>query len=69
MEAETELIALREFLPAASAPLTLIEPRADVPSVTLDSVLPGAAAELTRQKLEIAELHRQTARAANAGRG
>jgi len=48
LAAETELIALREFLPAASAPLTLIEPRDDVPSVTLASVLPGAAAALTR---------------------
>ncbi len=48
LAAETELIALREFLPAASAPLTLIEPREHVPSVTLASVLPGAAAALTR---------------------
>jgi hypothetical protein len=48
LAAETELIALREFLPAASAPITLIEPREDVPSVTVASVLPGAAAALTR---------------------
>ncbi len=48
LAAETELIALREFLPAASAPLALIDPRDDVPSVTLASVLPGAAAALTR---------------------
>ena len=48
LAAETELIALREFVPSASAPLTLIEPSPDVPSVTLASVLPGAAAALTR---------------------
>ncbi len=48
LAAETELIALREFVPSASAPLTLIDPADDVPSVTLASVLPGAAAALTR---------------------
>lgn len=48
LAAETELIALREFLPAASAPLTLTEPGPGAPSVTLASVLPGAAAALTR---------------------
>jgi hypothetical protein len=48
LAAETELIALREFVPAASAPLTLIDPVEGVPSVTLASVLPGAAAALTR---------------------
>ena len=53
LAAETELIALREFLPAASAPLTLIEPRADIPSVTVASVLPGAAAALTRSDRSI----------------
>lgn len=53
LAAETELIALREFLPAASAPLTLIEPRDDVRSLTLASVLPGAAAALTRSDRSI----------------
>ncbi len=53
LAAETELIALREFLPAASAPLALIEPRDGVPSVTLASVLPGAAAALTRSDRSI----------------
>jgi hypothetical protein len=48
LAAETELIALREFVPSASAPLTLLEPSEAVPSVTLASVLPGAAAALTR---------------------
>jgi hypothetical protein len=48
LAAETELIALREFVPSASAPLTLIEAGDDAPSVTLASVLPGAAAALTR---------------------
>ena len=42
LAAETELIALREFVPSASAPLTLIEAGDDAPSVTLASVLPGA---------------------------
>ena len=49
LAAETELIALREFVPSASAPLTPASSRrTDVPSVTLASVLPGAAAALTR---------------------
>ena len=48
LAAETELIALREFVPSASAPLTLLNPAQDAPSVTLASVLPGAAAALTR---------------------
>ena len=48
LAAETELIALREFVPSASAPLTLLEPADDAPSITLASVLPGAAAALTR---------------------
>ncbi len=48
LAAETELIALREFVPSASAPLTLISPDPGIPSVTLASVLPGAAAALTR---------------------
>ena len=50
LAAETELIALREFVPSASAPLTLLPAIADTTdrSVTLASVLPGAAAALTR---------------------
>ncbi len=50
LAAETELIALREFLPSASAPLTVLPETADTTdrSVTLASVLPGAAAALTR---------------------
>ena len=48
LAAETELIALREFVPSATAPLTLLEPEHDVPSITLASVLPAAAAALTR---------------------
>ncbi len=43
---ETELIALREFVPSATAPLTI--DREDAPSITLGSVLPAAAAALTR---------------------
>jgi hypothetical protein len=45
--AETELIALREFVPSATAPLTVRLP--DAPTITLGSVLPAAAAALTRQ--------------------
>lgn len=45
---ETELIALREFVPSATAALQLAEAGADSPSITLGSVLPGAAAALTR---------------------
>lgn len=46
LAAETELIALREFVPSATAPLHI--DRADAPSITLGSVLPAAAAALTR---------------------
>jgi hypothetical protein len=49
LAAETELIALREFVPSASAPMRLRESGEDSPSVTLATVLPGAAAALTRQ--------------------
>jgi Family of unknown function (DUF5926)/SEC-C motif len=42
---EVELIGLREFVPSATAPLTVVESDA---SVTLGTVLPGAAAALTR---------------------
>lgn len=45
---ETELIALREFVPSATAALQLAEATADTPPITLGSVLPGAAAALTR---------------------
>jgi hypothetical protein len=53
LRGETELIALREFVPSATAPLHLQDPIADeaggeVGSITLASVLPGAAAALTR---------------------
>lgn len=51
MKAEIELIALREFVPSASAPLTLNDD-ADR-SVTLATVLPGAAAALTRSTGEV----------------
>ncbi len=46
--AETELIALREFVPSATAPLTLLDAGADTPTITLGTVLPAAAAALTR---------------------
>lgn len=46
LAAEVELIALREFVPSATAALTI--DRADAPSITLGSVLPAAAAALTR---------------------
>ncbi len=49
LAAETELIALREFVPSATAPLTLLDPPDDAPSITLCTVLPGAAAALTRE--------------------
>lgn len=45
---ETELIALREFVPSATAPLRLRDAGDDTPSITLGSVLPGAAAAITR---------------------
>lgn len=50
MTAETELIALREFVPSATAPLTIAAGATDgePPTVTLATVLPGAAAALTR---------------------
>lgn len=48
LAAETELIALREFVPSATVPLTLLEPVEGIPSITLATVLPAAAAALTR---------------------
>lgn len=53
MAAETELIALREFVPSATAPLTLRDPVPGVPSITLATVLPAAAAALTRSDRSI----------------
>jgi hypothetical protein len=46
LAAECDLVAMREFLPSATAPLPLREPL-DVP-VTLATVLPGASAALVR---------------------
>ena len=51
LAAECDLIALRELLPSATAPLALAEPL-DVP-VTVASVLPGACAALVRPDGEI----------------
>lgn len=48
LPSETELIALREFVPSATVPLHLKDSASDSPSITLGSVLPGAAAALTR---------------------
>jgi hypothetical protein len=47
LAAECDLVAMREFLPSATAPLPLAEP-AERP-VTLATVLPGASAALVRQ--------------------
>jgi hypothetical protein len=46
LSAECDLVAMREFLPSATAPLPLREPH-DTP-VTLATVLPGAAAAVVR---------------------
>jgi len=51
LTAECDLVAMREFLPSATAPLPLREP-APVP-VTLASVLPGACAAMVRPDGEI----------------
>jgi Family of unknown function (DUF5926)/SEC-C motif len=51
LAAECDLVALRELLPSATAPLPLAEPL-DVP-VTVASVLPGASAALVRPDGEI----------------
>lgn len=51
LAAEPDLVALREFLPSATAPLPLTTPLA-VP-VTITSVLPGASAALVRPDGEI----------------
>lgn len=49
LAAETELVALREFVPSATAPLRLPGATDETPAITLGSVLPGAAAALTRE--------------------
>ncbi len=51
LAAECDLVALRELLPSATAPLPLAKPF-DVP-VTVTSVLPGACAALVRPDGEI----------------
>jgi hypothetical protein len=51
LAAECDLVALRELLPSATAPLPLTKPL-DVP-VTVASVLPGACAALVRPDGEI----------------
>src|SRR5688572_17675007 len=51
LAAECDLVAMREFLPSATAPLPLAEP-AEVP-VSLATVLPGASAALVRPGGEI----------------
>lgn len=48
LPSEAELIALREFVPSATAELRLKTAGEGTPSITLGSVLPGAAAALTR---------------------
>ncbi len=53
LAAETELIALREFVPSATVPITLREPVEDIGSITLATVLPAAAAALTRSDRSI----------------
>lgn len=51
LAAECDLVALREFLPSATAPLLLKKPGER--SVTLASVLPGASATLVRPGGEV----------------
>ena len=51
LAAECDLVAMREFLPSATAPLPLRDP-SEAP-VTLATVLPGACAALVRPKGEI----------------
>jgi Family of unknown function (DUF5926)/SEC-C motif len=51
LAAECELVALREFLPSATAPLPLRDPGDG--DVTLASVLPGASAALVRPGGEV----------------
>ncbi|MGQ0577258.1 MAG: DUF5926 family protein [Pseudonocardia sp.] len=51
LAAECDLVAMREFLPSATAPLPLREP--DGRTVTVATVLPGASAALVRPDGEI----------------
>jgi len=51
LAAECDLVAMREFLPSATAPLPLREPTSG--PVTLTTVLPGASAALVRPDGEI----------------
>jgi hypothetical protein len=51
LAAECDLVAMREFLPSATAPLPLRTP-SEVP-VTIATVLPGACAALVRPNGEI----------------
>lgn len=51
LAAECDLVAMREFLPSATAPLPLANP--DGHTVTLVTVLPGASAALVRPNGEI----------------
>jgi Family of unknown function (DUF5926)/SEC-C motif len=51
LAAECDLVAMREFLPSATAPLPLAD--ASAAPVTLASVLPGASAALVRENGEI----------------
>jgi hypothetical protein len=56
LAAECELVAMREFLPSATAPLPLRESgdgEGDGAAVTLTTVLPGASAALVRPAGEI----------------
>src|SRR6478672_10497687 len=48
LAAVCELVAMREFLPSATAPLPLREGDGDGAPVTLTTVLPGASAALVR---------------------
>jgi hypothetical protein len=48
LAAECELVAMREFLPSATAPLPVSDGTADPDGVTLATVLPGASAALVR---------------------
>lgn len=49
IEGECDLIALREFVPAATVPLKLVDPEHAARVVQLCSLLPGAAPALVRQ--------------------
>ncbi|WP_029210205.1 DUF5926 family protein [Arsenicicoccus bolidensis] len=53
MESETDLVAMREIVPAATATVTLSEPVADVSSATLVTVLPLAWPGLRRADGEV----------------